>query len=103
MADTASKITRRIVLFSAAGSLMCAPAIVRASVLMPVRGLPLQLCTSDFLNPEGEFYRRCFYHSLDGDLRAGHAMSVRSNEKIISVVEAQRMVACARVRGWLAP
>jgi hypothetical protein len=65
---------------------------------MAVRSLPLQC-----LNPEGEFYRRCFYHALDSDLRAGRAMSVRSNEKIISVAEAHRMVARARVQGWLPP
>jgi hypothetical protein len=50
----------------ACSSLVCAPAIVRAANLMAVRGSPLQS-----LNPEGEFYRRCFYHALDSDLRAG--------------------------------
>jgi hypothetical protein len=65
---------------------------------MAVRSLPLQ-----FLNPEGEFYRRCFYHSLDRDLRAGRAMSLRNNEKIISLAEAHRMVARARAQGWLPP
>ena len=71
-------MTRRTVFFGAAASLICAPAIVRAASLMAVRSLPLQ-----FLNPEGEFYRRCFYHALDSDLRAGRAMSVLNNEKII--------------------
>jgi hypothetical protein len=65
---------------------------------MPVRGLPLQR-----LNPEGEFYRRCFYHSLNSDLQAGRAMSVRNNDKIISSAEAHRMVARARLQGWLPP
>jgi hypothetical protein len=98
MTDTDSRMTRRIVFFGAAASLICAPAIVRAASLMPVRAL--QLGT---LNPKGEFYRRCFYHSLDSDLSAGRAMSVRNNGKIISVAEAQRMVARARVQGWLLP
>jgi hypothetical protein len=71
------RMTRRSILIGAAASLICAPAIVRAASLMPVRGLPLQ-----FLNPEGEFYRRCFYHSLDSDLRAGRSMSTVSNGKI---------------------
>jgi hypothetical protein len=56
-----------------------------------------------FLNPEGEFYRRCFYHALDSDLRTGRAMSVLNNEKIVSLAEAHRMVARARVQGWLPP
>jgi hypothetical protein len=47
--------TRRGILIGAVASLICAPAIVRATGLMPVRGLPLQV-----LNPLGEFYRRCF-------------------------------------------
>jgi hypothetical protein len=63
---------------------------------MPVRAL--QLGT---LNPEGEFYRNCFYRSLDSDLRAGRAMSVLNNDKIISVTEAHQMVARARAQGWL--
>jgi hypothetical protein len=80
----------------AAASLVCAPAIVRAASLMAVRASPLQS-----LNPEGEFYRRCFYHTLDSDLRAGRAMSTVSNGKIISVAEAHRMVARARAQGWI--
>jgi hypothetical protein len=30
-------------------------------------------------------------------------MSVRNNEEIISLAEAHRMIAGARVRGWLPP
>jgi len=57
---------------------------------MPVRALQLGA-----LNPEGQFYRRCFYQPLDSDLRAGRAMTVRSNDKIISLAKAHRMVARA--------
>ena len=98
MTDADSTMTRRIVFFGAAASLICAPAIVRAASLMPVRAWQLGA-----LRPVGEFYRRCFYHSLEGDLRAGRAMSVRSNEKIISVAEAHGMVTRARTQGWLPP
>jgi hypothetical protein len=98
MTATDYRMTRRNIFIGAAASLICAPAIVRAASLMPGRGLPLQ-----FLNPEGEFYRRCFYHSLDSDLRAGRSMSMVSNEKIVSVAEARRMVAHARAQGWLPP
>jgi hypothetical protein len=41
------RMTRRNIFTGAAASLICAPAIVRAASLMPVRGLPLQC-----LNPE---------------------------------------------------
>ena len=104
MTATDHRMTRRSILFGAAASLICAPAIVRAASLMPVRGLPLQFLTPEFLNPLGQFYRRCFYHSLACDLRPGRAMSTTvSNGKIISVAEAHRMVARARAQGWLSP
>jgi hypothetical protein len=77
MSDTDSRMTRRIVFFGVAASLICAPAIIRAASLMPVRTLQLGA-----LNPEGEFYRRCFYHLLDSDLRAGRAMSVRNKSSV---------------------
>jgi hypothetical protein len=91
-------MTRRSVFIGAAAALIYAPAIIRATSLMPVAGLPLQ-----FLNPLGEFYRRCFYHSLESDLRVGRSMSTVIDGKIISVAEARRMVAYARVQGWLLP
>jgi hypothetical protein len=92
------RITRRSILIGGAALLIYAPAIVRATSLMPVRGLPLQ-----FLNPFGEFYRRCFYRSLEGDLRAGRSMSTVIDGKIASIVEARRMVAHAQAQGWLSP
>jgi hypothetical protein len=59
---------------------------------------------SSRLDPLGEFYRRCFYHNLDFDLRTGRSMSmVVENGKIISVADARRMVALARAQGWLPP
>ena len=99
MTATDNRMTRRSIFIGAAASLICAPAIVRAASLMPVRGLPLQ-----FLSPLGEFYRRCFYHNLDFELRTGRSMSmVAENGKIISVADARRMVAHARAQGWLSP
>jgi hypothetical protein len=74
MIATDYRMTRRNILIGAAASLICAPAIVRAASLMPVRGLPLQFLNPEFLDPLGQFYRRNFYHSLDSDLRAGRAM-----------------------------
>jgi hypothetical protein len=90
------QMTRRSIFIGAAATLICAPAIVRATSLMPVRRLPLQL-----LSPLGQFYRLCFYHNLEGDLRAGRSMSMVMDGKIISVADARRMVAYARAHGWL--
>jgi hypothetical protein len=89
------RTTRRSILIGAVATLICAPAVVRATSLMPVRGFSLQS-----LNQLGEFYRRCFYHSLDSNLRAGRTCII-SNGKIIPAAEVRRMVAYARVQGWL--
>jgi hypothetical protein len=103
MTATNYRMTRRDIFIGAAASLICAPAIVRVASLMPVRGLPIQFLNPEFLNPLGQFYRRCFYHSLDSDLRAGRSMSTVSNGTIISVAEVHWMVARARAQGWLPP
>ena len=103
MTATDYRMTRRNIFIGAAASLICAPAIVRAASIMPVRGLPLQLLNPELLSPLGQFYRRCFYHSLDSNLKAGRAMTTLNNDKIISVTEAHRMVARARAQGWLPP
>jgi hypothetical protein len=104
MTATDYRMTRRNIFVGAAASLICAPAIVRVASLMPVRGLSLQFLNPEYLDPLGQFYRRCFYHSLDSDLRAGRAMTtVLNSGKIISVAEAHRMVARARAQGWLPP
>jgi hypothetical protein len=91
------RMTRRSILIGAVASLIGAPAIVRAASLIPVRGLPLQR-----LSPLAEFYRGCFYHSLDHGLRTGR-MIANINGKMVSVADAQRMVAYARAQGWLPP
>ena len=103
MTATDYRMTRRSILIGAAASLICAPAIVRAASLMPVRGLPLQFLNLEFLDPLGQFYRSNFYNNLDNDLRAGRSMSMVRNEKIVSVAEARRMVARGRAEGWLPP
>jgi hypothetical protein len=91
------RMTRRSILIGAVASLICAHAIVRAASLMPVRSLRLQSWS-----PLGEFYRGCFYHSLDHGLRTGR-MIASINGKMVSVTDARRMVAHARARGWLPP
>jgi hypothetical protein len=103
MTATDCRMTRRSIFIGAAAFLICAPAIVRAASLMPVRSLTLPINRSSRLDPLGEFYRRCFYHNLDFELRTGRSMSLVENGKIISVAEARRMVAHARTQGWLLP
>ena len=90
-------ITRRSIFIGAAASLICAPAIVRAASLMPVRRLRVPI------GPQyAGFCERLMYQSLDSNLRAGR-MSTVLNGKIIPEDDARRMVAYARVQGWLAP
>ena len=92
-----SLITRRSIFIGAAASLICAPAIVRAASLMPVRSL------KGPIGPQyAGFCERLFYHSLDCGLRAGRISTVL-NGKIIIEEDARRMVAYARAQGWLAP
>jgi hypothetical protein len=89
-------ITRRSILVGA-GSLLCAPAIVRAASLMPVRRPP-----PPFGPQYAGFWERLLYHSLDSDLRAGR-MSTVLNGEIIPEADARRMVAHAQDYGWLPP
>ena len=97
-----SLITRRSILVGAVASLICAPAIVRATSLMPVRSWIFPIVRSSRLSPLGEFYCRNFYHYLDFELRTGRPMTLTvENGKIVSVANARQMVARARAQGWL--
>ena len=90
-------ITRRSIFIGAAASLICAPAIVRATSLMPVRRL------RGPIGPQyAGFCERLMYQSLESNLRAGR-MSTVLNGKIIPEADARRMVAYARAQGWLPP
>jgi hypothetical protein len=90
-------ITRRSIFVGSAALLICAPAIVRATSLMPVRGL------RGPIGPQyAGFCERLFYHSLDCGLRAGR-ISMVCNDKIVSAADARRMVAYARAQGWPPP
>jgi hypothetical protein len=106
MTDADNKLTRRTLFIGAAASLICAPAIVRAASLMPVRGLPLQLIIPKrrILKTMGDWYQFCFYNNLDNDLKAGRAMTYGPvGGKAISVAEGHRIIARARALGWLEP
>ena len=91
------RLTRRSIFVGAAVSLLCAPAIVRATSLMPVRRL------RGPIGPQyAGFCERLMYQSLDSNLRAGQ-MNTVLNGKTIPEDDARRMVAYARAQGWLAP
>jgi hypothetical protein len=88
-------LTRRSIFIGAAASLICAPAIVRVASLMPVHRL------GGPIGPQyAGFCERLMYQSLDSNLRAGQ-MSTVLNGKKISEADARRMVAYARIQGWL--
>ena len=82
-------------IFGAAASLLCAPVVVRATSLMPVRGLllPIEPVTAGFC-------QRLMYQSLARGLEAGR-MSTILNGEVVLESEARRMVAYARTQGWL--
>ena len=90
-------ITRRSIFIGAAASLICAPAIVRVTSLMPVRRLP-----PPFGPQYAGYVQRVFYHALESNLRTGR-MSTVCNGEIVSAAEAQLIVANARNYGWLPP
>src|SRR6202171_4629744 len=88
------QMTRRGIIIGAAASLICAPAIVRLTNLMPVRRLPF---------PYGPQYAgyvdRLFLHSIEGSLqaclRAGRTIVEVGGHKI-PVDSAQQTVAFAQ-------
>ena len=95
MALPHSLITRRSIFRGVAASLICAPAIVRATNLMPVRGLRLPVG-----HQHAGFVQRLYFRALDSDLRVGQ-MSTHLNGKIVSMADARQTVTRARAYGWL--
>ena len=94
-------ITRRSIFTGAAASLICAPAIVRVTSLMPVRRLP-----PPFGPQYAGFVERLYLHALDSRLQAGlraRQTGIHFNGKTLPVADAQRTVARARDYGWLPP
>jgi hypothetical protein len=96
-----SLITRRSLFIGAAASLLCAPAIVRAANLMPVRRLPFP-----FGPQYAGYLERIFLHALEGSLQAatreGRA-SVELYGHTIPIDSARRRVASAQAHGFLPP
>lgn len=101
MTNHSGLITRRSILIGAAASLICAPAIVRASNLMPVRCLPFP-----FGRQYAGFVERLYFHTLEGSLQAAlreGAASVGVCGRSIPIDTARRRVAYAQAHGFLPP
>jgi hypothetical protein len=97
--------TRRNILIGAVATTICTPAIVRATSLMPARGVPLQILAPELKTPGtlGEWHQLCFYRNLDHALKLGRAMTcAQLDGTVISEAEGRRIVARARTQGWLA-
>jgi hypothetical protein len=92
---------RRSILIGVAATLFCAPAIVRAANLMPVRRLPFQ-----FGPQYAGFIERLYFHALERSLQAAlrkGAASVEVCGHSGSVDAARQRVAYARAHGFLPP
>jgi hypothetical protein len=81
-----SLITRRSLFIGAAASLLCAPAIVRAANLMPVRRLPFP-----FGPQYAGYVERLFLHALEGSLQAATRKGRASVEVCGHTVDASRL------------
>ena len=96
-----SLITRRSLFVGAAASLLCAPAIVRAANLMPVRRLPFP-----FGPQYAGYLERLFLHALEGSLQAATRQGRASVEvcgDTFPIDSARQRVASAQAHGFLPP
>jgi hypothetical protein len=93
--------TRRTIIIGAmAASLLCAPSIVRAANLMPVRRLPFPY------GPQyAGFLERLYFHALEAHLRSlrGDQKTTHFNHHVMSVDAARQQVAYAQAHGFLPP
>jgi hypothetical protein len=94
-------ITRRGIFIGPVASLLCAPAIVRAANLMPVRRLPFSVWPQS-----AGLVERLYLHALEGSLQAGSRAgqtSIELCDRTIPIDSAQQRVAFARAHGFLPP
>lgn len=94
-------LTRRSLFIGAATSLLCTPAIVRASNLMPVRRLPFP-----FGPQYAGFVERLHLHALERSLQKGlqsQRTSIELCGRTMPIDDAKRRVSVARAHGFLPP
>jgi hypothetical protein len=101
-----STVTRRGIFIGAAASLLCAPAIVRAASLMPVRVviMPIEPPRFDQLSeiPHEGLWRRVMFACCDRDLKGGRTeSSIIVNGGRLSEHQMRDLVAYARKYGFL--
>ena len=95
-----SLITRRSIFIGAGASLLCAPGIVRATNLMPVRRLPF---------PHGRqyagFVERLYLAALESHVRnlRPDQTTTYFNHAVMAVEDARRRVTSAQAHGFLPP
>ena len=93
-------LTRRSIFIGVAASLLCAPAIVRATSLMPVRRLPFP-----FGRQSAGFVERLYFHALEShvsNLKESQT-STFFNHQTMAVDDARRRIAYAQAHGFLPP
>jgi hypothetical protein len=92
-----SMLTRRRIFIGGLASVICAPAIVRAESLMPIRALivPTQSVHAGFVE-------RLRFHCMEQLLKDGWTTDRATTFGGISENEARRQVTYARMRGLLA-
>jgi len=92
-----SMLTRRRVFVGGVASMICAPAIVRAESLMPIRALivPMQRVHAGFVE-------RLRFHWMERALKNGWTNERARTFGGISENEARRQVTYARMHGLLA-
>ena len=99
--NDSSVVTRRGILVGAAASLICAPAIVQVTSLMPVRPLPFP-----FGRQFAGFVERLYLHALENSFKAcllDGRTSFELGGHTISVDIARQRVSYARAHGFLPP
>jgi hypothetical protein len=95
------QVTRRGIIIGAVASLICAPAIVQAAILMPVRCLPFP-----FGPQSAGFVERLYLHALERSLQASLRAGPTNMElcgRTIPVANVRRHVAYAQAHGFLPP
>ena len=97
------RITRRSILIGATAALICAPAIVRAASLMPIKRVIIPIDPVVTIVPMWAGYvEHLYYYFLEKALRAGWDDKPHGSVfDGISEAQARKSVAYAQAQGWL--
>ncbi|MET3225767.1 hypothetical protein ABIF35_006554 [Bradyrhizobium japonicum] len=88
--------TRRGVIIGLAASSLPAPAIVRVGGIMPIRSMVV----AETGRPSASFAQLLFYNALTAGIARGR-ITVRLNNRAVTLHEAERLVRNARQDGWI--